>query len=379
MRIIISGGSVGGLFAGALLSLQGHDVQIFERSQRGLAGRGAGLVAQEDVFALLRRFGREDVTRTGVVAQARIFLDRMGAILSSHAHPQMQLSWDRLYLAMLDLIEPAAYHLGSSVVMAGSDEQRAWVELSDGSRQSADLVIGADGIGSSVRTAIVANQADTPRYAGYVAWRFLIPEQDLTSLSANALAGRFAFYHGDSTQVLGYLVAGPAGETDPGTRRYNCVWYRQVHDLPGLLIDSKGSAHPYSLAPGSVPDEVRTALLKDAHETLPPAFAQVMTREPKPFVQAIFDMTCTTMTADRLVLLGDAAFVARPHTAMGVAKAAGDAMALADLLQGHDLPQALQAYNAARTRAGRSIVAYGQRLGADMTPHATHPDFGRSL
>ena len=85
-----------------------------------------------------------------------------------------------------------------------------------------------------------------------------------------------------------------------------------------------------------------------------------------PFVQAIFDMRTSAMAEDRLVLLGDAAFVARPHTAMGIAKAAGDAMVLAAALDGRDLPEALIAYNRARARVGNAVVDLGQRLGATL-------------
>lgn len=368
MRVIISGGSVGGLFAASLLSRAGHEVLIHERSVHGLAGRGAGLVAQEEVFEILARIGREDVARSGVLAEARIVLDRSGRVVSRLDHPQVQISWDRLYLALHGAIAPSAYRLGRSVVSAGSDDTRAWVEFADGSREFADLVIGADGIGSAIRPAMPPNASDSPRYSGYVAWRFVIPEDRLSALSAQTLAGRFAFYHGPKTQVLGYLVAGPAGETDAGSRRYNCVWYRQVSDLAPLLTDRQGRRHPYSLAPGAVPDAARTALIENARRTLPPAFSEVMEAEPFPFVQAIFDLQSAVMVSQRLVLLGDAAFVARPHTAMGVAKAAGDSMALADLLRSLPIGEALDTYNLVRSQVGRNIVRYGQRLGAELNP-----------
>lgn len=72
------------------------------------------------------------------------------------------------------------------------------------------------------------------------------------------------------------------------------------------------------------------------------------------------------MILGRLVLLGDAAFVVRPHTAMGVAKAAADAMSLRDHLQRLPLGEALQAYERDRMAAGGLIAAYGRRLGAQL-------------
>jgi 2-polyprenyl-6-methoxyphenol hydroxylase-like FAD-dependent oxidoreductase len=88
--------------------------------------------------------------------------------------------------------------------------------------------------------------------------------------------------------------------------------------------------------------------------------------EREPFVQAIFDLEVPRMTKGRLVLLGDAAFIARPHTAMGVAKAAGDAMALASALETERLETALPAFDAERASVGRAIVQYGRRLGASL-------------
>src|SRR5428012_9017 len=76
MRIAIVGGSLGGLFAAALLHQTGHE--IFERSPSGLEGRGAGLVGQGETCAILRVVGCEHVARVGVVATERIFLDRSG-------------------------------------------------------------------------------------------------------------------------------------------------------------------------------------------------------------------------------------------------------------------------------------------------------------
>jgi 2-polyprenyl-6-methoxyphenol hydroxylase-like FAD-dependent oxidoreductase len=69
LRIRIVGGSLGGLFAAVLLRAQGHEVRIYERSASGLAGRGAGLVAQPELFAILRAIGCEHVARVGVVAR----------------------------------------------------------------------------------------------------------------------------------------------------------------------------------------------------------------------------------------------------------------------------------------------------------------------
>lgn len=365
MRIVIAGGSMAGLFSAALLRQAGHEVHVFERSRSGLEGRGAGLVAQDEVFALLRTLGLDHVAQSGVIARERIILDQSGAVLSRNPVPQMQISWDRLYLAVRSLL-PDGYHVGAAVMAAGQDEAEAWVELDDGRRVDADLVIGADGIGSAIRS-VVAPGASGPSYAGYVAWRALIPERDMLDFTAQILSDRFAFYHMSGGQALGYTVPGPAGELAAGARRYNAVWYRRVDDPALALTDAQGQTHAFSLAPGAMSSQAAGELVEAAVQHLPPPFVQVFAVEKSPFVQAIFDMETPRMVDGRVALIGDAAFVARPHTAMGVAKAAGDATALAQAVAQGWTPQSRAEFERQRLHAGRSIVAYGRRLGASLT------------
>ncbi len=367
MRIRIVGGSLGGLFAAALLRQDGHDVVIYERSVGGLGGRGAGLVPQQEVFTLLDRLGAGHVAEIGVVALERITLARDGGIAHRERRAQMQISWDRLYAAVADLIPAQAYRLDSPVRAVDQDAHGAIVHFEEGGSEPADLVIGADGVGSVVRAAVVGGP-DASRYAGYVAWRGLVPEQALPVVAAEPLLDRFAFYMMPRSHMLGYLVAGADGEVEPGERRYNWVWYRRIpaEELAGVLTDPHGKAHPFSLAPGQVTAAHARTLQADAQALLPPPFAAAVAAEPRPFVQAIFDYEAPRMVNGRIILLGDAAFVVRPHTAMGVSKAAGDAMALRAHLASAPLAAALSGYEAERLEVGRAIAAYGQRLGADL-------------
>src|SRR5260370_42020075 len=97
LRIRIVGGSLGGLFAAALLRMDGHQVRIYERSESGLAGRGAGLVGPRDIFAILRVVGCEHVAHVGVVALERITFNREGGVVPRQTTPQMQICWVKLY------------------------------------------------------------------------------------------------------------------------------------------------------------------------------------------------------------------------------------------------------------------------------------------
>ncbi len=367
-RILIVGGSIGGLFIATLLHRAGFDVAIRERSSHGLDGRGAGLVAQREVFDMLREIGRVDLAHFGVTATERIYLDRTGTILSRQRMPQTQLSWDTLFRTFRAKIPNERYQGGVGIERVERDGAGLILRHADGTSERADLVIGADGIGSRIRAAVAGDES-RPRYVGYATWRGLVPETAMAGAAAETLFERFAFYDMPGSHILGYLVPGADGSIAPGRRRYNWVWYRRYAEteIASVLTDVEGEVHPFSLAPPQVPRAAAERLYADAADLLPPAFAAAVLAEPRPFVHAIFDYSAPHMARDGVALLGDAAFVARPHTAMGVAKAAGDAFALRDALVEHeDLPEALAAYERARFEVDRAVVAYGARLGAAL-------------
>src|SRR6266478_170367 len=311
LRIRIVGGSLGGLFAAALLQMDGHQVRIYERSESGLAARGAGLGGQRDIFAILRAVGCEHVAHVGVVALERVTFNREGGVVHRQATPQMQISWDKLYRAFRALVAEDDYVLGRAVRSVSQTEKAARLDLEDGSQEMADLVVGADGVGSVVRPA-VTGQPSPSIYAGYVAWRGLLPESALPVQSAALLLDRFAFYTMPDSHILGYTVTGPNGETETGARRYNWVWYRRISEseLGKVLTDVQGNVHLYSLAPGQLPDSRRQALVEDAAHLLPPPFATAVAAERQPFVQAIFDYETPRMTHRQATPVGHASCAA---------------------------------------------------------------------
>jgi 2-polyprenyl-6-methoxyphenol hydroxylase-like FAD-dependent oxidoreductase len=368
---IIVGGSVGGLFIGTLLQRQGWKVEIYERSSSGLAGKGAGFVPQQEVAEILREIHREDVLQTGVVANERIFLDRNGEIQGLVKTPQAQMSWDLLYQAWRDQIPSQYYHLSSGVVLVSTTQDFAEVQLSDRSIHREDLVIGADGIGSVVRPAVAPNSH--PQYAGYAAFRGLSPERELPEQGANVVSDRFTFFDATGSQFLGYTVAGADGSTRTGERRYNWVWYRQLslERFAKALESNSGEGRSFS-APrgGGLSAKTEEELHAAARVRLPAVLSEIVAKEKAPFLQGIFDYETPAMYRGRVALLGDAAFVVRPHTAMGIAKAAADAMELRDaLVEEASVEAAFHRYSARRMIAGSQIARHGQRLGERLQMH----------
>jgi len=367
LEIGIVGGSIGGLFAAALLTRDGHRVTVLERSRTGLARRGAGLVAQQELFDLLHLVGRDADARVGVVARERITLDRSGEVVHRDPTPQTQLSWDHLYEVFRGLVPADGYLLGEPVRAVTSTDDGATVELADGDRQRFDVVVGADGL-NSVTRASVAPEHHANSYVGYATWRGLVAEDALPRLARDTLLDRFGFFTGPRSHMLGYLVPGAGGEIDRGDRRYNWVWYRSLRqrELEAIMTRSGKPSSSVSLAPGELPADLRGDLVAAAGLELPPAFAQAVEVESAPFLQAIFDYVPPRMSQQRVALLGDAAVVVRPHTAMGAAKAAGDAIVLAELLLQHPPTRALALYNERRLPVGRAISDYGRRLGLSL-------------
>ena len=107
---------------------------------------------------------------------------------------------------------------------------------------------------------------------------------------------------------------------------------------------------------------------------LAPQFDELVQLTPQPFLQPIYDVECPRMVDGRVVIIGDAAFQARPHVPAGVTKAAEDAIALASALQDRrDVAEALLAFERARAPANRRIVARARELGACLQSHHATP------
>ena len=125
----------------------------------------------------------------------------------------------------------------------------------------------------------------------------------------------------------------------------------------------------------SIRREVIAAMHADAERLLAPSFVEAIKRSPEPFFQPIYDLESTHIAFGRVALVGDAAFVARPHVGLGVTKAAGDAVALVDAIiaQPDDLDTALAQFQAQRVAFGSSIVAHARMLGLGIGPAETAP------
>ncbi|CAG2376497.1 MULTISPECIES: FAD binding domain-containing protein [Burkholderia] len=369
-KAVIAGGSVGGLFAATALRAAGWDVRVFEQSPHALDSRGGGIVLQppiERAFA----FGGVALPRdAGVDSVDRIYVDAQDRIVQRFAMPQTQTGWNVIYTALRRALPAEIIHAGDAFERFEQDGERIVAHFASGRAETADLLIGADGGRSTVRAQLLPDVQ--PAYAGYVAWRGLVDERALPEQVLVMLRERFTFQQGDRHLFLTYLVPGADGATEPGGRRVNWVWYRRLASdrLPSLFLARDGTQRDGSLPPGAMRDDNRAELVDAADRMLAPTLAALVDATAAPFAQAIVDLAAARMAFGRAVLLGDAACIVRPHTAGGVAKAADNAIdlaeALRDVARGVAFDAALAGWDARQRAASALLSARGIALGARL-------------
>jgi 2,6-dihydroxypyridine 3-monooxygenase len=365
-RVAVVGGSLGGLTAALVLRDLGCQVDVFERSTAELESRGAGIVVLDETLRYFRERTDLDIDRITTSTGFLRYLGADGGVVYQEARRYRYSAWHTTYRALLGCLPPERYHLGKEMVGFERAEHRVVVRFADGATSEHDLLVCADGIASVARGRLQPQAR--PAYAGYVAWRGTVPEQELSPPVLDLLADSIVYQVIPDSHILLYPIPALDGSVEPGRRLANFVWYRNYaagEALDDLMTDRQGVRHDLSLPPGSAREAHLRELRSAAGERLASQFAEVVHRTAHPFVQVIFDIEVARMAFGRVCLLGDAAFALRPHAAAGTAKAAADAWALAEALAeaDGDPDVALPRWERRQLALGRAVLERTRRNG----------------
>jgi 2-polyprenyl-6-methoxyphenol hydroxylase-like FAD-dependent oxidoreductase len=365
-RAVIIGGSMSGLFAAAFLRQIGWQADVYERSSIELVGRGAGITTHPELLAMLEASGA-GTKDLGVTVDTRIALDLAGNVIAKKCLTQILTSWDRLQRLLRETIDPEHYHLGCNFERAEQRGAGVRVHFSGGRIEDADIVVGSDGVRSSVRAQIMPEVQ--PIYAGYYIWRGTANEADLSPRALRDVFPYFSFFLPPQQEVICYPISGFNNDIRPGHRRFNFIWYRVADAklLRKMCVDEKGNQHEYSVPPPLIRKNLIAALRAEANVGLPPALNDCLRAIDQPFFTPIYDFIAPCIISGRVALVGDAASNPRPHMGFGVSKAGCDAQALADALRDHDdVDRGLAEYNRTRQPVGENIVKHSRKLGTHM-------------
>jgi 2-polyprenyl-6-methoxyphenol hydroxylase-like FAD-dependent oxidoreductase len=359
-KALIIGGSVGGLFAANMLPSIGWDAQVFERNGEELTGRGAGISTHPQLHEVTKRLGIPFDDSMGIAIDNVIFLAKDGSTIEERPTVRLMSSWGRVHASLRERLPAGSYHLGKSLARVEQDAGSVTAMFTDGTRERGDLLIGADGGRSTVREQFLPGQQ--PQYAGYVAWRAMLDEREVPPAIHAQLFENYTYCLPPGELFLAYPVPGRNNETEPGKRAYNIVWYRPTtpEQLADFCTDAGGKSHGSSIPPPLIrPDVVAWSKAK-ARALVAPQVAEIFERDPRPFFQAIFDFISPQTVFGRVALLGDAAYLARPHPGAGTTKCAMDAEHLADSIAALGVEAGLAKYQRQQGAFGAGLVRQGQ-------------------
>jgi 2,6-dihydroxypyridine 3-monooxygenase len=369
---IVVGGSLGGLSAALALRKAGCRVSVYERARTALLGQGAGIVLNPATVRYLVEHRGLDVAQISVAARQLRYLQQDGTVAHEQAVSYRFSSYNALYRGLSAAFGSENYILNTTLIDFAQDEAQVQLRFADGSTTTCELLVCADGIRSTGRNVLLPELQ--PQYAGYIAWRGTVTSSQLDSALQDWFSTAISYAVMKQSHMLVYPIPALDGSR---AADLNWLWYRNVAaggPLEALLTDNSGKLRELSVPAGAVQASYIEALRADSAQ-LAPQLRELIAATRQPFIQAIVDLEVPQMAFGRACLIGDAAFVARPHAAAGTAKAAADAHELGAVLaatQG-DVRTALAAWEPDQLALGRSVLARTRAAGDKLQISSTWP------
>lgn len=349
LRVAVVGGGIGGLTCAIALRRLGVEVEVFEQSSE-LGEIGAAVALSANGTRLLRSLGVDEALTTATEpTQLQFRRWDTGDLIWSH--PVGENGWYRkrcgapyygihrkdLQHALIETLGQEIIRLNHRCVDVAEEPDGAWLAFEGGRTALADVVVGADGIHSTLREKVAGEGAEAV-FSRDVGFRGLIPVEKLPSLPE---PGTIQFWPGPGGHMLHYAIDG--GET---------VNFLAVVDRPEWTEEA-----------WKAPCETYEALA--AFEGWHPAVTEMVGAvEDDPAWWALHDYPpLARWAAGRVVLIGDAAHAMLPHQGQGANQAIKDAVALARILseaRPDDYKNAFHRYEAMRMKRTRRARRYSR-------------------
>lgn len=344
-KVLIAGGGIGGLTAGACLLQAGIDVEIFEQASQ-LGEVGAGIQVSANASRVYQHLGlldrlvscgyRPDEYRFRVYDEGDVLqhIPLGEQYEQRHSVPYISVHRADLHAMLVERVrelKPDAIHLNAEVSEFSEDQGGVTLHFTNRQSVTGDLLIGSDGIKSAIRKQIVG---DTPvNYTGDASWRIIVP---MSSLAPEHRQTSVDIWVGPGKHAVTYPLRG--GEL---LNLVGCVEHEEWDDESWVAV---------------APWEEMVADFADWHPTIQ-NIIQCADRS-KCYRWAMNNRTpIFKWSTERATLLGDAAHPTLPYMAQGAAMAVEDAAVLARAVQSEaDAPSAIELYQRNRVDRTARIV-----------------------
>lgn len=367
LKIGIIGGSIAGCAAAVMLQRTSHQIMVFEQSTGNLPSRGAGVCIDKELHQALITQDYVDADMPYMELKTRPFFDgSSGRLLWEQPISGIALNWGVLYRNLRQRVLNQNYYQSAKVAYITSQENQVSLTLVDGRQFDLDLLICADGFDSQGRNLLFPEQF--PKPVGYIAWRGL--------LSVGGVQTNDEYWHQipyfcfPSGQMLFYYIP---DHHERNRYLLNWIIYHRVssEEIQNFMTDRDGHLHLYAMPPGVMSTNVRQVLDALATRYSSPHMAEIVKRTPMPFIQNIFEINLPYLQKDRILLLGDAGILTRPHAASGAVKALQGVMLLDVILRQEDsIDKALSRWNQEQIPKEHHIFKLGQSFGQALVEHA---------